>query len=272
MSGSTHGGQPDQQGRPEVQATPADQSLASEYGWSEYGSVISDEALLASPDPATVGSADRSADQSGSSDEYIELETTSTSPLGAPREATRTGGTNKQNAPGRDKQNAHGMSGTNFTTATRQIERSQQDKLHHHKTNKTLPVGQTKRSQQGQTERLGRTIRTLPTGQTSPPQDKQNARATRQTKRSHHKTNKTLLVGTNKQNAPGGDKQNALGGTNRTLPAGTNRTLSAGQTERSRRDKHDKLHHHHKTNRTLRVGQTKRSRWDKQNAPVTRQT
>ena len=83
MSGSAQDGQPDQQGRPEVQAAPADQSLAS-----EYDSVISDEALMASPDPAAVGSADRSADHSGSSDEYSELETTPTSPLGAPREAT----------------------------------------------------------------------------------------------------------------------------------------------------------------------------------------
>eukprot|EP01052_Picozoa_sp_SAG31_P027529 SAG31_NODE_2583_length_5435_cov_55.000000_5_plen_249_part_00 len=66
-----------------ARAAPADQSLAS-----EYGSVISDEALLASPDPAADGSADRSADHSGSSDEYTELETTSTSPPGAPREAT----------------------------------------------------------------------------------------------------------------------------------------------------------------------------------------
>eukprot|EP01052_Picozoa_sp_SAG31_P015225 SAG31_NODE_973_length_10632_cov_7.175622_7_plen_144_part_00 len=41
--------------------------------------------------PVAVGSADRSADHSGSSDEYTELETSSTSLLEAPRVATGNG-------------------------------------------------------------------------------------------------------------------------------------------------------------------------------------
>ena len=42
MSGLESGGQPDQQGRPEAQAAPADQS------YMEYDSVISDEVVLVS--------------------------------------------------------------------------------------------------------------------------------------------------------------------------------------------------------------------------------
>ena len=56
MPGSDHGGQPDQQGRRQVQDAPADQT------YTEYDSVISYEAPLASEDSAAVDSADGSAD------------------------------------------------------------------------------------------------------------------------------------------------------------------------------------------------------------------
>jgi len=58
MPGSDHGGQPDQQGRRQVQDAPADQSL------KEFDSVISYEVSLASEDSAAVDSAEGSADQS----------------------------------------------------------------------------------------------------------------------------------------------------------------------------------------------------------------
>ena len=60
MPGSDHGGQPDQQGRRQVQDAPADQT------YTEYDSVISHEAPLASEDSAAVDSAEGSADQSSS--------------------------------------------------------------------------------------------------------------------------------------------------------------------------------------------------------------
>ena len=51
MPGSDHGGQPDQQGRRQAQDAPADQT------YTEYDSVISYEATLASEDSAAVATA-----------------------------------------------------------------------------------------------------------------------------------------------------------------------------------------------------------------------
>lgn len=84
MPGSDHGGQPDQQGRRQVQDAPADQT------YTEYDSVISYEASLASEDSAAVDSAEGSADQS-SSGEYSELKSSSTLQMGAPGSAPVAG-------------------------------------------------------------------------------------------------------------------------------------------------------------------------------------
>ena len=84
MPGSDHGGQPDQQGRRQVQDAPTDQSC------TEYDSVISYEATLASEDSAAVDSAEGSADQS-SSGEYSELKSSSTLQMGAPGSAPVAG-------------------------------------------------------------------------------------------------------------------------------------------------------------------------------------
>ena len=62
--------QPDQQGSLQVPAAELDQSLMSEF-YSSYS--VLDEAGLASPNSAAADSADRSADQETSSDEYTEL-------------------------------------------------------------------------------------------------------------------------------------------------------------------------------------------------------
>ena len=84
MPGSDHGGQPDQQGRHQVQDAPTDQT------YTEYDSVISYEAPLASEDSAAVDSAEGSADQS-SSGEYSELKSSSTLQMGAPGSAPVAG-------------------------------------------------------------------------------------------------------------------------------------------------------------------------------------
>ena len=67
MDRTAFGCQPDQQGSLQVPAAEPDQSLMS-----EFDSVL-DEAGLASPNSAAADSADRSADQETSSDEYTEL-------------------------------------------------------------------------------------------------------------------------------------------------------------------------------------------------------
>ena len=67
MDRTAHGCQPDQQGGLQVPAAEPDQSLMS-----EFDSVL-EEAGRASPNSAAADSADRSADQDLSSDEYSEL-------------------------------------------------------------------------------------------------------------------------------------------------------------------------------------------------------
>ena len=67
MDRTAPGCQPDQQGSPQVQAMVREDSMLS-----EFGSVLA-EGALASPNSAAVDSADRSADQDHSSDEYSEL-------------------------------------------------------------------------------------------------------------------------------------------------------------------------------------------------------
>ena len=67
MDRTASGCQPDQQGSSQVPAAELDQSLMA-----EFNSVL-DEAGLASPNSAAADSADRSADQDLSSDEYSEL-------------------------------------------------------------------------------------------------------------------------------------------------------------------------------------------------------
>ena len=67
MDRTAFGCQPDQQGGLQVPAAEPDQSLMS-----EFDSVL-DEAGRASPNSAAADSADRSADQETSSDEYTEL-------------------------------------------------------------------------------------------------------------------------------------------------------------------------------------------------------
>ena len=67
MDRTASGCQPDQQGSPQVPAAELDQTLML-----EFDSVL-DEAGLASPNSAAADSADRSADQDPSSDEYSEL-------------------------------------------------------------------------------------------------------------------------------------------------------------------------------------------------------
>ena len=84
MPGSDHGGQPDQQGRLQAQVAPVDQT------YTEYDSVVSYEATLASEDSAAVDSAEGSADQS-SSGEYSELQSISTLQMGAPGSAPVAG-------------------------------------------------------------------------------------------------------------------------------------------------------------------------------------
>ena len=67
MDRTASGCQPDQQDSPQVPAAELDQTLML-----EFDSVL-EEAGLASPDSAAADSADRSADQDPSSDEYSEL-------------------------------------------------------------------------------------------------------------------------------------------------------------------------------------------------------
>ena len=77
MDRAAFGGQPDQQGRLQDQAAALDQSTLE-----EFDSVL-DEAALASPNSPAGDSAERSADQEPSSDEYSELTEDSALQLGA---------------------------------------------------------------------------------------------------------------------------------------------------------------------------------------------
>ena len=77
MDRAASGGQPDQQGRPQDQAAALDRST-----FDEFDSVL-DEAALASPNSPAGDSAERSADQEPSSDEYSELIEDSALQLGA---------------------------------------------------------------------------------------------------------------------------------------------------------------------------------------------
>ena len=77
MDRAASGGQPDQQGRPQDQAAALDRSTLE-----EFDSVL-DEAALASPNSPAGDSAERSADQEPSSDEYSELTEDSALQLGA---------------------------------------------------------------------------------------------------------------------------------------------------------------------------------------------